>query len=98
MRQATAMAPDGAGVEDAEKKFKVLVHRNEMNEQQRPGSCVLVPLSYATSKGGDPKPRWGGALVRGMQATEDGRVLNSDSLLLYSGSYIEEHTASTPRN
>ena len=91
VRQATAMVADGAGVEDAAKLSKVLVHRNEINEQQRPGSLVLVPLMYSVAKGEDPKPHWGAMLLKQMLATENGRVTSSKGLLLYSGSYIGEH-------
>ena len=61
---------------------KVLVYRNELNEQQRPGSLVLI--AEKDFKNWTPK------LIRSMKPVQEGNnaAVESDGLLLYSGSYI----------
>ena len=85
MRQATAhVAPVHGAAVDLERT--VLVHRNELNEQQRPGQLVLVPLKQAR---GCP-PRWNAKLLRNMKSEEDGATINAvEGLLGYTGADIE---------
>ena len=84
VRQATAHAKPvhGAPVGAA---LDVLVHRNELNEQQRPGQLVLVPLKQAT--GGSS--RWSAKLLRNMKCKEDGATITAcEGLLFYTGEQI----------
>ena len=87
VRQATAhvrppAAPDGeAG--GAAPENNVLVHRNELNEQQRPGDLVLVPRK----RRGDS---WEAKLIRSMgSAAGDPSNVMCDGLLFYSGADIK---------
>ena len=84
VRQATAHA---APVHDAAvgAELDVLVHRNELNEQQRPGQLVLVPLQ----RDGGSK-RWSAKLLRNMSCAEDGATItNCVGLLVYTGADID---------
>ena len=43
-----------------------VLHRNELNEQQRPGGLVLFPQAFAPAKGEKAVPRWIPKLIRRM--------------------------------
>ena len=95
VRQATATstATSTTRAENEESKederATVLVHRNELNEQQRPGSLVHVPLKFAKVGGEAARPLWGAKMLRKMVASsEGGLVRECDGLLLYTGDFI----------
>lgn len=98
VRQATAFAPPTAPSPPADAssaaadataaahppKTSVILHRNEINEQQRPGNLVMVPRE----RGGNPL--WEAKLIRSMSAAaENPAAVNCDGLLLYSGSFLK---------
>jgi hypothetical protein len=67
-----------------------IVHRNELNEQQRPGGLVLFPQAFAPAKGEKAAPRWIPKLMRRMAISgADGSSVDGDGLLMYSGMYIK---------
>jgi hypothetical protein len=63
-RQATTRSPHEAG--------QVLVHRNELNEQHRPGALVLFPQSFKESKEEKATTRWIPKLIRQLTLSGDG--------------------------
>ena len=74
--------------EGGERSETVLVHRNEWNEQQRPGALVLFPQQWTAST----PPVWTPLLIRKLSAVEnnDGAV-ECEGLLCYTGHYIKKH-------
>ena len=58
-RQATARCPN-----DAE---QALVHRNELNEQQRPGDLILFPQQFLETRGAKAETKWVPKLIREMK-------------------------------
>ena len=78
------------GVEVAQ---TVLIHRNELNEQQRPGSLITFPLTFVERKGNKMVTRWMPKLIRNMEVktTQAVRNVTSSGLLFYSGQYIREN-------
>ena len=85
VRQATAWAAAADGTSTT-----TLVHRNELNEQQRPGSLVHVPQKYSLGKGLGEGTRWAAKLMRTMVKRQG--TATFEGLLFYSGSYIDEHS------
>ena len=86
VRQATAWTPSADEV-----AATVLVHRNELNEQQRPGSMVFVPQKHSLGKGQGEGVRWQAKLLRSMEDKQKGGTTAVESLLFYTGAFIEEH-------
>jgi hypothetical protein len=85
-RQATTRSPHEAG--------QVLVHRNELNEQHRPGALVLFPQSFKESKEEKATTRWIPKLIRQLTLSGDGSdasAVMADGLLLYTGAYIRRN-------
>ena len=59
LRQATATAPgEILSAAGAELPQQVLVHRNQLNEQHRPGTLVTIPMTFAPAKGEKLVTRW----------------------------------------
>ena len=80
VRQATAVDDDG----------RALVHRNEINEQQRPGDLVLLPRKCKVE--GKETPRWCGKLIRSMATEGNLANVKCDGLLFYTGAFIADHS------
>jgi hypothetical protein len=94
VRQATAHSLPADG-----EMSKVLVHRNELNEQQRqrPGSLILFPQTFRKGTSLGTVTRWMPKLVREMLLNQEGNTsgILCDSLLLYSGDYIRLNNLDT---
>ena len=66
---------------------RVLVHRNELNEQLRPGTIVLLPQQVEGAG-----TRWKIKLLRNMTAvSQDKGQATCDGLLFYTGAFIRDH-------
>ena len=65
---------------------RVLVHRNELNEQQRPGTIVQLPQQVKGTG-----IRWMSKLVRKMTVSQDKGQVSCDGLLFYTGAFIRDH-------
>ena len=85
-RQATARSPHDAR--------QTIVHRNELNEQQRPGVLVLFPQSFQETRGAKAATRWIPKLIRTLSDEGDGTdasAILADGLLFYTGAYIRQN-------
>ena len=85
-RLATARSPHDAR--------QTIVHRNELNEQQRPGVLVLFPQSFQETRGAKAATRWIPKLIRQLTDEGDGAdasAILADGLLFYTGAYIRQN-------
>ena len=85
-RQATARCPDNVE--------QVLVHRNELNEQQRPGDLILFPQQFLETRGAKAETKWVPKLIREMKLEGDGSdasAVVAHGLLFYTGAYIRKN-------
>ena len=86
-RQATALCPNDAR--------RAIVHRNELNEQQRPGDLVLFAQNFLETRGNKAVTRWIPKLIRRLTLEGDGAdasAILADGLLFYTGAYIRQNS------
>ena len=86
-RQATALCPNDAR--------RAIVHRNELNEQQRPGDLVLFAQNFLETRGDKAVTRWIPKLIRRLTLEGDGAdasAILADGLLFYTGAYIRHNS------
>ena len=90
-REARARAPGALAAEDAAAAESVLLQRNEINEQQRPGRAVMVPRMYRTVRGEKAPPAWCAKLLTKLTFAEGNELTGwAERLLFCDCAYVRD--------